>query len=141
MWAKSFDARLRSWTDLRCRVMPLSPEHCLQLINQWWFDAPWTSYYLHWDDQADWPDPWQLLSDNIYCSVARALGIVYTIAMLDRSDLQDAVMIEHQGHNLVLVHNGKYMLNWESDQIVNIFLGDKKFGRSLSQAELKQKIC
>jgi hypothetical protein len=33
-----------------------------------------------------WPDPWQLLSDDVYCEVARGLGILYTITLLDRAD-------------------------------------------------------
>jgi hypothetical protein len=77
-------------------------------------------YYLHWDDQAQWPDPWQLLSENIYCDLARGLGILYTIALLDRADITDAQLIlTVDAHNLVLVPNTKYILNWEKHSIVN----------------------
>ena len=81
---------------------------------------PWRPYYLHWDDQANWPDPWQLLSDNCYCDVARGLGILYTITLLDRADLTpvDLVLTE-DGTNLVRVAKEKYILNWEPDSIVN----------------------
>jgi hypothetical protein len=109
-------------------------------INRWWFQAPWTAYHLHWDDQADWPDPWQLLSDNIYCPVARGLGILYTITLLDRPDVQDACMIEYLGDNLVLMSQKKYILNWDPDQVLNISLGRSKIKRQISQQEIKQKI-
>lgn len=140
MWPRSFAERLESWATLRQRCADLDPESALTEINHWWFRTPWCAYHLHWDDQADWPDPWQLLSDNLYCPLARGLGILYTIAMLDREDLQDACMIEYLGDNLVLVDGEKYILNWDPDQVLNISLGQSKPRRRVSQEEIKQKI-
>jgi hypothetical protein len=97
-------------------------ESALAAVNSWWFTAPWQPYYLHWDDQPNWPDPWQLLSDDVYCDLARALGIVYTISMLDRVDMAPATLVlTEDGSNLVQVAKEKYILNWEADQIVNTF--------------------
>ena len=140
MWPRDFSERLESWAQLRQQCQTLDSEPALIKINQWWFQTPWTAYHLHWDDQADWPDPWQLLSDDQYCPVARGLGIMYTIAMLDREDLQDARMIEYQSDNLVLVAKEKYILNWDPDQVVNISLGKSKPRRQVSQEQIKQKI-
>jgi hypothetical protein len=120
MWPTTFDARLTSWTQLRdnCQTLPL--ESALAAINAWWFNAPWQPYYLHWDDQPSWPDPWQLLSDNVYCDLARGLGIVYTISMLDRADMAPTTLIlTKDGSNLVQVTKEKYILNWEAECIVN----------------------
>jgi len=140
MWPRDFSERLERWAQLRQQCQTLHSEPALIKINTWWFQTPWTAYHLHWDDQADWPDPWQLLSDNQYCPVARGLGIMYTIAMLDREDLQDACMIEYQSDNLVLVNKEKYILNWDPDQVVNISLGRSKPRRRVSQEQVKQKI-
>jgi hypothetical protein len=140
MWPSTFDARLASWACLRNQTVDLPVQETLTAINQWWFRSPWSAYHLHWDDREDWPDPWQLLSDNIYCPVARGLGIMYTIAMLDREDLQDACMIEYQSDNLVLVAQEKYILNWDPDQVLNISLGKAKPRRRVSQEQIKQKI-
>ena len=140
MWPRDFSERLESWAQLRQQCQTLDSEPALIKINQWWFQTPWTAYHLHWDDQADWPDPWQLLSDDQYCPVARGLGIMYTIAMLDREDLQDACMIEYQSDNLVLVAKKKYILNWDPDQVLNISLGKSNPRRQVSQEQIKQKI-
>jgi hypothetical protein len=140
MWPRNFSERLESWAQLRQQCSRLDSEPALIKINSWWFGTPWTAYHLHWDDQADWPDPWQLLSDNQYCPVARGLGIMYTIAMLDREDLQDARMIEYQSDNLVLVSQEKYILNWDPDQVVNISLGRSRPQRQVNQEQVKQKI-
>ena len=140
MWPRDFSQRLESWAQLRQQCQTLDSEPALIKINQWWFQTPWTAYHLHWDDQQDWPDPWQLLSDDQYCPVARGLGIMYTIAMLDREDLQDSQMIEYQSDNLVLVSQEKYILNWDPDQVLNISLGKSKPRRQVSQEQIKQKI-
>lgn len=120
MWPKTFSARLESWNLLRDRCQSLPLESALQEINHWWFQVPWRPYYLHWDDAPTWPDPWQLLSDNIYCEVARGLGILYTITLLERKDLTSVdLVLTESGHNLVLVDQTKYILNWEPDNVVN----------------------
>ena len=65
---------------------------------------------------------------------------MYTIAMLDREDLQDAQMIEYQSDNLVLANKEKYILNWDPDQVLNISLRPAKSRRQVSQEQIKQKI-
>ena len=120
MWPKEFSDRLESWANLRSQAQELPLEEALQNINNWWQQSPWQPYYLHWDDQATWPDPWQLLSDNIYCDLARGLGILYTISLLDRADMADAeLVLTEAGDNLVLVAKEKYILNWKNDSILN----------------------
>jgi len=136
MWPLNFGARLESWNLLRDRCQNLPIESALDEINQWWFGAPWRPYYLHWDDQPVWPDPWQLLSDDVYCDLARGLGIVYTVSILDRKDMAPATLIlTEDGTNLVLVAKEKYILNWNPDSIVNTFQ-DVKIKRQYQQKQI-----
>jgi hypothetical protein len=122
MWPKTFSARLESWNLLRDQCQNLPIKQVLEHINAWWFRAPWCPYYLHWDDQAIWPDPWQLLSDDVYCEVARGLGIMYTVTLLDRADMMPVdLVLTSDERNLVQVGQTKYILNWESDSVVNTF--------------------
>ena len=137
MWPVTFADRLESWTALRNQAADLPAESALQKINTWWFMAPWQPYYLHWDDQKDWPDPWQLLNDNYYCDVARGLGILYTITLLDRADLTSAeLVLTDEGYNLVLMDQTKYILNWDRNTIVNTNL-EVKINRRLTQDRIK----
>jgi hypothetical protein len=140
MWPTDFSKRLNAWNRLRFQTSSMTIEPALFLINQWWFSTPWTPYYLHWDDQAEWPDPWQLLDDNVYCSLARSLGIMYTIALLDRPDMQDAVLMEFDSDNLVLVDNRKYILNWDPTEIVNINPVPSKTLKFVTQEQIKQHL-
>lgn len=137
MWPKIFSDRLTAWAELRNQCQSLDLESALTAINVWWFNTPWQPYYLHWDDQPNWPDPWQLLSDNVYCDLAKALGILYTISLLDRADMADAeLVLTEDGSNLVLVAKEKYILNWNRDSIVNTHQAVKKH-RQLKQQQIK----
>ena len=127
IWPATFSARLESWNLLRDQCVNLPVASALEDINAWWFRTPWTAYHLHWDDSEAWPDPWQLLSDNIYCELARGLGILYTITLLNRADLAPAELVLTQDDvNLVRVAKEKYILNWASDTIVNTNLDTQK---------------
>jgi len=140
MWPSTFAQRLESWSQLRDQAARTNPESALRLINAWWFRVPWRAYHLHWDDQPAWPDPWQLLSDNMYCGLARGLGIVYTIAMLDREDLQDSQLIDTGSDNLVLVDKKKYILNWDSTTVVNINPTVSHARHSVTQEQIQKQI-
>ena len=140
MWPRNFAERLESWAQLRQQAATADVETALAAINAWWFQTPWRAYHLHWDDRTAWPDPWQLLSDDLYCPLARGLGILYTITMLDRPDLQDAVLVEVDSDNLVLVGKKKYILNWDPEQMLNITLGHFNSHRSITQEQIKQQI-
>lgn len=140
MWGRTFDARLASWSQLRLAAAAMPVDQCLHTINAWWFDAPWRAYHLHWDDRATWPDPWQLLHDNMFCGLARGLGILYTITLLDRLDIQDAELIDSGSDNLVLAEKKKYILNWDRDQLLNINLAPFDIRHRLSQEQIKNQI-
>ena len=139
VWPVTFESRLDSWTQLRTRANSLPVDQALDAINAWWFSSPWTGYHLHWDDREDWPDPWQLLDDNMFCEVARGLGILYTITLLDRADIHSAeLVLTKNGHNLVLVDKSKYILNWDKSSIVNIN-PEAKIVKKLTQLQVNEK--
>jgi hypothetical protein len=139
MWPKTFDQRLNDWYNLRNFAKTQPIDQALSTITGWWSLAPWQPYYLHWDDEPMWPDPWQLLSDNTFCELARGLGILYTVSMMDHEDLVSArLVLTDDGCNLVEVNNFKYILNYSSLPPVNTPLGIK-VKRSLAAEQIKQR--
>ena len=120
MWPHTFPERLASWAHLRTQAASLPLDQALAAINSWWFQTPWRPYHLHWDDVETWPDPWQLLDDNVYCGLARGLGILYTITLLERGDMDSAeLVLTTDSRNLVLMDNSKYILNWDKAIVLN----------------------
>ena len=140
MWPKTFEDRLVQWSQLKKRASALPLELAMQEINHWWFQTAWVPYHLHWDDRANWPDPWQLLEDNLFCPLARGLGILYTIAIINHPDIESAVLTEVGGDNLVLINKSKYILNWDRAEIVNINLGLQNPRRSVDLKQIQQQI-
>ena len=141
MWMANYDLRLRSWVDLRNKSQYDSLDIALSRINDWWLDTNWCPFLLHWDEAQNWPDPWELLQYNKHCELARGLGILYTIAIIDRKEFNDAVLVGVEESNLVLVNKGKYVLNLDDSTRVNIHSTKiKKFKHQFTIEEAHKKI-
>lgn len=115
-----FEEQLVQWNQLRSDNQSNNLETALLAINDWWQLLPMDLHYLHWDDVENWPDPWNLLADGIFCSTAKSLGIVYTLYLINRPEINDIQLAQTQeGDNLVLVNQGKYILNYAPGQLLN----------------------
>jgi hypothetical protein len=137
MWPGTFEERLPEWRRLRDQSTEQDLESALQSINDWWQHTPWRPYYLHWDDQKTWPDPWSLLADDVYCDLARALGILYTIMLMERKDVVAVELVQTEESNLVLVNKGKYILNWGLGELLNIDSADIKIKKRLDSEAVR----
>jgi len=140
MWPSQFERRLAAWNDLRQQSSAEQLLDLLQSINSWWHQTPWCPYHLHWDDRDTWPDHWQLLSDNIDCDLARALGIMYTIVLTERSDTVNSSIIQTESGNLVQVNQGKYILNWGRDVVLNNCLEQQKITNVVDYNSIRSQL-
>lgn len=140
MWPTNYADRLQQWHRLRQECCQLNLASALEQINRWWWQAPWIANGLNWQDQSDWPDPWQLLDQNRVCDLARALGMSYTVIMLSRPDIEDAWLVQCGYVDLVTVQANKYILNWCADTIVNITPDEQHPHRRISMQQLESRI-
>jgi len=140
MWPVKFEDRLIQWSILREEAKNLSLESSLNKINRWWQQTPWTPYHLHWDDQETWPNPWELLSDNLFCDLARSLGIVYTTIMIDHPDINNIELASCEETNLVLINQGKYILNWSTEELLNISTANIKIKKTVDGEQVRHLI-
>jgi hypothetical protein len=118
--------RLKLWAELRTKLQDLPiKEQCVE-IDRFWQDVPVVNHYLHADYMKDWPDPWQLLSDNTYCYYGRALGMIYTLLLLGNKDIELLDAIDDNSNSVVLVSvdSAKYLLNYWPDTVLNIRVMD-----------------
>jgi len=143
MWQSHTDKRLASWVDLRNSCKENNDlDKVIITIHDWWQQAPMVLRYLHTDLVKEWPDPWELIAENTYCSLAKCLGMCYTICMLDRQDISCLCISEIDNNDyIVQVNNGLYVLNWSVDKIVNITLLEKvTITRNIDSAVFLHKI-
>lgn len=137
-----FYSRLRAWNSLRETLKDQNTEtRCIE-IDRFWQQSPMSNHYLHPADIKSWPDPWQLIDDNIYCPYARALGMIYTLSLLG---IQDIDLVSATDYNsvdvvLVLVDSAKYVLNYWPNTVVNNKLSDFTVVRYYDITPIIQKV-
>ena len=128
MWANFWNLRvndrLAEWKDFRNKLGHLPLDQAIQELNGMWSTAPYVTYYLDPSEPHTWPDPWQLLAENYYCNVAKALGILYTIYFTSHrtKDLELRVYYDYKDkerYTVVYMDQGKYILNYWPYEIVN----------------------
>ena len=137
-----YENRLRSWRDLRDKIKTLPIDQACVDIDRWWQQAPIVKNYLHWNDSENWPDPWTLLSENTYCTLARSLGMCYTLLMIgiDSIELVTATDEQCEEHYLVMVDNSKYTLSYWPNSVLNTSLEQFSILRSIPIESIQNKI-
>ena len=132
MWKLAINERLEHWRRLRSEMDRKEISQALELAAEEWGRAPFTPYYLDYDRPETWPDPWTLIAENYYCDLARALGLLYTIHLSrhgSEHDLRLRILKrpdDRSQYNLVIVDQGKYVLNFQDHEVVNIESTAKK---------------
>lgn len=123
IWTMSPHERLRWWSNFREELNQLTLEEAVTKTNHLWSYAPYVSYYLHYDFVSNFPNPWELLYDNHYCDLAKALGIIYTLYLTEhKPEMILSIFLDISTqivYNLVIVESGKYVCNMQHDQVVN----------------------
>ena len=136
-----FEDRLVQWNQLRADNQSNDLEIALLAINDWWQMLPLDSHYLHWDDIDNWPDPWDLLADGIFSSTSKSLGIVYTLHLINRPEINDLQFAQtKEGDNLVLVNQGKYILNWAPGEMLNTRTSQIKITQMMNASVVTKKL-
>ena len=142
MWNQLPSDRLRFWHDFRKKISEQEIEQALKETAHLWSYAPYVAHYLTTDHIEDWPGPWELVYENYYCDLAKALGIVYTL-YLSSHKLEIEIRIYNdlstkEQYNLVFIDKGKYVLNLVHDEVVNKthVSKDLKLVKILSSGEL-----
>ena len=123
-WNLRVNDRLTQWKDFRHQLDRLPLESAVVELNNMWSTAPFVNYNLDPSDPKSWPAPWELLAENYWCDVAKALGIVYTIYFTGHSSTPMEIRVYYDykdktKHTMVWLDDGKYILNYWPYEIVN----------------------
>jgi len=131
--------RLRSWREFRTSIESLPLEMALAAIAEFWAQAPFVPYNLDSNNITEWPDPWTLVYENVYCDIAKCLGIVYTISLTHHRMDVDIELRQYTDlktgyeYNLAWINQGKYILNMIDGEVLNT----EQFDKTL---QLKQQL-
>jgi|TARA_B110000977_G_C10911617_1_gene429498 hypothetical protein len=123
-WTLRVNDRLRQWTDFRQQLDKLPFDLALVELNEMWSSAPQVNYALDQSSNKNWPTPWELLAETNYCTIAKALGIMYTIYFTRHrsTDVELRVYYNYddkERHAVAWFKGGEYILNYWPFEIVN----------------------
>jgi hypothetical protein len=138
----NYEARLKSWYDLRKSLENNDIETVCLAIDKWWQYAPLLNHHLHPDDVDNWPGPWELLVENNYCQLSRGLGMVYALQLVGIKGVDFSMAIDDNSEEcaLVMVDNAKYILNYYPNTVISNSLQDFKLGNPVNMDKINKKI-
>lgn len=98
MFEKRFEERLSIWKSFRdsleASIDPLND------VVDFYRATPLVSMAADPYTPSTWPDPWELLEENNYCSFVKILAICYTLQLTDRFSRSECVIhITHDDEN------------------------------------------
>jgi hypothetical protein len=141
IFQSTYDTRLQSWYNLRGQLKNLTlSEQCI-LVDNWWQKAPLVTHYLHQSEISTWPGPWELLVENTYCTLARGLGMCYTLLLIGITNIELVLAKNNIGEDvvLVIVHD-TYVLNYWPNTVQTNKTTDFTILNRISIDVLKEKI-
>ena len=138
----NYEARLKSWYDLRKSLEDSDIKTSCLAIDNWWQKAPLVNHHLHPNDIDNWPGPWDLLVENNYCQIARGLGMVYTLQLVGIKDIDFCLAIDDNSEEcaLVLVDNAIYVMNYYPNTVISNSLNDFKVSSHIEMTKINIKI-
>ena len=136
-----YDNLLLVWSDLRSKCKSRDLETALHTVNDWWATAPIVSRTIHFDDEENWPSPWDLLAESAYCELGKCLGICYTLLLIEHEEINSLSIVQTDNYNsteYAVQVNEEYVL---SDLIGQITTDDPlHVKRSLDCERLRKRI-
>lgn len=125
MFKLSTSDRLGRWKHFRTEINNMLFSDAIAATQEFWQSCPFTPYYLEPSDASNWPDPWQLITENFYCDLAKVLGIVYTLHLSKHGKILAPEIRIYQDpstrhiYNVAWFEQGKYVVNLIEDAVVN----------------------
>jgi hypothetical protein len=147
MWKLEAGERIARWRAFRIEIGGMPLERAIQRTAEFWQNCPHSPYYLDPNDPESWPTAWDLITENYYCDLAKALGMLYTISFSAHGlalPMELAIYTDPEtkyDYNLSVFAQGKYVINFMDGEVVNIALVNNKFKlkRCYSSTLLKLK--
>ena len=81
MFDKRYEDRLASWADFRSTLEESNDP--IQDTITFFNPAPLVKIQTDPYTPSSWPDPWELIKENKYCSFVKILAICYTLQLTD----------------------------------------------------------
>lgn len=81
MFNQPFEKRLLLWREFRNNLE--DSEFPIQDTIDFWNSAPLVTIQADPYDPDTWPDPWEIIHENIFCPFVKILAICYTLQLTE----------------------------------------------------------
>lgn len=140
------DGRIISWRNWRNTLENKPVETIVTEVASVWSQVPTVLHFLAPDTKDEWPNPWQLVTDNYYCDLGICLGMFYTLALIESPKFNNLAIEIYKTPdgwiNLSSIDHGKYVLNFDHGRVVNseyVSLDKINLVYSYSKIDLSEK--
>jgi hypothetical protein len=142
IFQSSYENRLLEWYKLRNSLANSELATISCEVDKFWQQAPLVNHYLHPIDLPKWPNPWELLVENTYCTLARGLGMCYTLLLLDIDNIEYKLGKDDRDEDvaIVLVDNAKYTMNYWPNSVLSTNLTEFKLSETIDISKIKNKL-
>ena len=112
MFDKDFDSRLATWAKFR-ETLETTRDPIQDTID-FFNPAPLVNIQTDPYTPSSWPDPWELIKENTYCSFVKILAICYTLQLTEVLSVEDfEIHITHDNKK-----SSTYYLLYVGDRVV-----------------------
>jgi len=94
---KSYQERLAEWREFRSRLE--TAESPIHDTVEFFLLAPTVAIQNDPYNQQSWPDPWEMINENLYCEFTKLLAVCYTLQLTERfsdSDFEIHIAVDKQ---------------------------------------------
>lgn len=124
MWEKKGNERLAAWRDFRKSQTAISLSDQLNNIVNLWKNCDLGNNHYDYFNISDWPSPWELILDDSYDDFGKALGMAWTLVMIDDNKTTNLKLSSYKDldrssfYHVVHVED-KFILNYQFDKVSN----------------------
>jgi hypothetical protein len=120
MFNKPYEERLSLWREFRAslEVSKTPIEDAIAFYNQ---AQPSRLNVDPWE-QSTWPDPWELLKENVYCEFNRVLGVCYSLQLCDcfkGSKFEIHICTDNNLGYVYLLQVDNKIIGWDDANVVD----------------------
>lgn len=83
MWDKKGNERLAAWRQFRQNQVSQPTDTQINNTVRLWKDCHLGNHHYDFLNIKDWPTPWELILEDDYDEFSRALGMAYTLILID----------------------------------------------------------
>lgn len=121
-WISDPESRILSWRAYRSKLDAMTLEDAIDSLDSVWKNCPKVRYNtIPSFGVEDWPTPWGLMNQNVYCSLAQIVGIFYTLSLTshknNKIEILDCTDNATIGYRISI--NDMYFINSFDGSILN----------------------